>query len=124
MVTMQSVMPPPSLLASLLNLRPSGERSFEELVARLLSKLSGERIRLCKAGTQGGVDALAEVPFAVEAKRHSEQIKTRDLEGGLSAAARSYPDLQLWVLVATCEVAAQDRRLAGPLWRRRYRRRA
>lgn len=58
-----------STIAGLLTLRASGDRSFEELVARLLSSLSGQRIRRCTAGTQDGVDALAEIPFAIEDKR-------------------------------------------------------
>jgi hypothetical protein len=95
--------------AAMQNLRPSGEQSFEELVARLLSKVSGERIRRCKAGTQGGVDALAEIPFAVENKRYAGQLNARELVGGLTDAAGAYPDLQLWVLVTTYPLAAQDR---------------
>ncbi|HXA19569.1 MAG TPA: hypothetical protein VN380_21445 [Thermoanaerobaculia bacterium] len=91
----------------MLHLRPSGERSFEELIARLLSKVSGERIRLCKAGTQSGVDAMAEIPFAIQNKRYATQLTTGPLEGELSQAVGRYPDLQLWVLVATCRVSAQ-----------------
>lgn len=90
-------------------LRASGDRSFEELIARLLSRLSGERIRRCTAGTQGGVDALAEIPFAIEDKRYARAVRSRDLEGGLTSAAGTHPDLQLWVLVATCAVGAQTR---------------
>ncbi|MEY2549553.1 MAG: hypothetical protein QOD64_2135 [Verrucomicrobiota bacterium] len=105
-----SIPPQPSpVIAAMQNLRPSGERSFEEFIARLLSKLSGERIRRCKAGSQGGVDAVAEVPFAIENKRYQTQLSTRDLLGGLSDAVITYPDLQLWMLAATCEVAAQTR---------------
>lgn len=89
------------------NLRSSGERSFEELIARLLSGVSGERIRRCSAGSQGGVDAIADVPFAIENKRYKEKLKTRDLVGGLAEAASHHPDLELWVLAATCAVGAQ-----------------
>ncbi len=91
----------------MLNLRPSGERSFEELIARLLSKVSGERIRLCKAGTQSGVDAIAEIPLAIQNKRYATQLRTGPLVGELSEAVGRYPDLQLWLLVATCRVSAQ-----------------
>lgn len=91
------------------NLRESGDKSFEELIARLLSRLSGERIRRCKAGTQGGVDAIAEIPFGIEDKRYAKQVRGRELEGGLTDAAGTYPGLQLWVLVATCAVGAQPR---------------
>lgn len=90
-------------------LRDSGDQSFEELIARLLSKVSGERIRRCKAGSQGGVDAISEIPFGIEDKRHRTQVKTRELLGGLTDAAGVHPSLQLWVLVATCTVGAQTR---------------
>src|SRR5437763_4329600 len=96
-----------SVVAAMRNLRASGERSFEELVARLLSSVSGERIRRCKAGSQGGVDAIADVPFALETKRYATQLNDRDLVGGLTQEEGAYRDLQLWVLAATCEVAAQ-----------------
>jgi len=96
-------------IAAMQMLRASGDRSFEELIARLLSKLSGERIRRCTAGSQGGIDALAEIPFAIEDKRYASALRSRDLEGGLTSAARTHPELQLWVLVATCAVGAQTR---------------
>ncbi len=98
---------PSSVIAAMRNLRASGERSLEELVARLLASVSGERIRRCKAGSQGGVDAIAEVPFALETKRYAAHLDERDLVGGLTQAVGTYRDLQLWVLAATCEVAAQ-----------------
>ncbi|MEO8383017.1 MAG: restriction endonuclease, partial [Acidobacteriota bacterium] len=88
-------------------LRPSGDRSFEELVARLLSRVSGVRIRRCKAGSQGGVDALGEIPFAIETKRYDGNIRTRELLGGLASAAQTYRELELWTLIATCEISAQ-----------------
>src|SRR5215212_7201941 len=70
---------------ALRSLRASGEKSFEELIARLLSKLSGERIRRCAAGMQGGVDALAEVPFAIEDKRYARSVRSRELVGGVTS---------------------------------------
>jgi hypothetical protein len=86
-------------------LKPSGEKSFEKLTAVLLSQLVGIPVRLCKAGYQAGIDALAELPFAIEDKRYQkDRPKERDLEGGLASAARRYPELQLWVLMATVEL--------------------
>jgi len=98
------------------NLRASGEKSLEALVSRLLMDLSGEDVRLCQAGTQGGVDAIANVPFGVEVKRHKNDVSTRELLGGLTTAALRYRELELWVLAATCTVGAQaadDLRRAG-----------
>lgn len=100
--------PDPSLtLTALRNLRPSGEKSFEALVARLLMGISGAGVRLCQAGTQGGVDAIADIPFAVEAKRHKNEVSTRELLGGLANATLQYRDLELWILAATTSVGAQ-----------------
>jgi hypothetical protein len=98
---------PSPTLAAMRNLRAAGEKSFEALVARLLMNLSGESVRLCQAGAQGGVDAIADVPFAVEAKRHKNEVSARELLGGLAKAALKYRDLELWVLAATCTVGAQ-----------------
>ena len=98
---------PSPVVEALQNLRASGDHSFEELTARWLSKLSGERVRRCKSGDQGGVDAVADIPFAIEDKRHATDIDRRELLGGLTTAVVRYPDLQLWVLVATCAVAEQ-----------------
>ena len=89
------------------NLRAAGEKSFESLVARLLMGVSGTRLRLCQAGTQGGVDALADIPFGVEAKRHKGEVSQRELLGGLANATLQYRDLELWVLAATSSIGAQ-----------------
>jgi hypothetical protein len=64
-------------LPALKRLKPSGEKSFEKLTATLLSQLIGMSIRLCKSGYQGGIDALAEIPIAIEDKR--SQAGTLDL---------------------------------------------
>ncbi|MEA2337344.1 MAG: hypothetical protein QOE82_1351, partial [Thermoanaerobaculia bacterium] len=53
------------------------------------------------------MDAIADVPFAVEAKRHKNDVSSRELLGGLAKAALKYRDLELWVLAATCTVGAQ-----------------
>jgi len=97
-------------LQAIKGLKPSGDRSFEKLTAILLSNLLGINIRLCKSGYQAGTDALADdIPFAIEDKRYQdEKLNLRELEGELAAAARTYPDLQLWVLVTTTAVGAYD----------------
>jgi hypothetical protein len=94
-------------LTALRNLRPSGEKSFEALVARLLMGISGVGLRLCHAGTQGGVDAIADMPFAVQAKRYTNQISPGVLLGDLANATLRYRDLELWVLAATTGIGAQ-----------------
>jgi hypothetical protein len=96
-------------LQALKCLKDSGERSVEKLTATLLSRLIGFPIRLCKSGYQAGIDAMAdpaEIPVAIEDKRYqSGPLDLGDLEGKLAAAARTYPDLQLWALATTVEVS-------------------
>lgn len=96
-----------STLDAMRSLRASGPKSFEALVARLLTGLSGIGLRLCQSGSQGGVDAIADVPFAVEAKRHKKDVSTRELLGGLTNATLRYRGLELWVVAATCTIGAQ-----------------
>jgi Restriction endonuclease len=117
-ILMKAEPDPSPTLTAMRNLRASGEKSFEALAARLLMRLSGEGIRLCQAGTQGGVDAIADIPFAVEAKRHKNEVSARELLGGLANAALRYRDLELWVLASTAPIGAQtvaDLRDSGEL---------
>ena len=96
------------ILQALQCLKDSGPESFEKLTANLLSGLISFPIRVCKSGEQGGIDALAEIPIAIEDKRYDKKrLDEVELEGKLSAAARSYPDLQLWILISTAELSAQ-----------------
>lgn len=93
-------------LELLRRMRPSGERSFEDLCARLLSRISESPLRMCKAGLQGGIDASA-IAFAVQAKRYADNLSTPDVEADLAAAARTYKDMELWVLATTATVSSQ-----------------
>jgi hypothetical protein len=95
-------------------LKSSGAKSFERLTATLLSHLIEVPIRLCDTGYQAGIDALAEIPLAIEDKRYQEDtLDLRELEGELAAAARRYPDLQLWMLVSTTELDPAKRDALG-----------
>jgi Restriction endonuclease len=97
------------ILRALQCLKDSGPKSFEQLTADLLSHLIGFPVRLCKSGSQGGIDSHADgIPIAIEAKRYDEtKLDEGGLEEKLSAAARRYPDLQLWILSTTTELSAQ-----------------
>jgi hypothetical protein len=44
------------LRSALLKLKPTGEKGFEGLLARVLSKISGQDFRLAKSGLQLGKD--------------------------------------------------------------------
>lgn len=89
-------------------LKPSGDKSFERLVAELLGLLTGQPFRLCAAGTQSGADGLSDRGIAVQAKRYDEAAVTgAALASDLHRAIQSYPDLDVWVLASTQEVPAQ-----------------
>jgi hypothetical protein len=110
---MASSIPGQVTLQALKCLRPSGERSFEQLTATLLSLLIGFPIRLCKSGYQAGIDALAdlaEIPIAIEDKRYQNGSLDLDkLQGKLLEAARTHHNLQLWILVATISLDAHSK---------------
>ena len=49
------------------------------------------------------------MPFAIEDKRYARRVRSRELEGNVTSVAGAHPDVQLWVLVATCAIGAQTR---------------
>ncbi|WP_190555644.1 NACHT domain-containing protein, partial [Calothrix parietina] len=95
---------------ALRKLKPSGENSFEGLIAQLLQDLTGQRFYLAQSGSQEGRDISSRDygsnVLAVECKRYSKNTKLdhRELSGELSQVRRSIPDLDIWVLVATRDV--------------------
>ncbi len=95
-------------IAALKGLRDSGPKSFEDLIASLLSSLAGVPFRLSRAGAQPGADALSESSIAVEVKRYDERRESiRDeLLGSLLRAADPNLNLQLWIAAATVSVGA------------------
>lgn len=105
-------MPGQLILEAIRSLPSTGAKGFEGLISELLSHLSGRQFVLCKSGSQHGIDALADtIPASIECKRYGEHtpLNLRELEGELSAAARAYPRLELWVLACSVECSAQDR---------------
>lgn len=101
------------LLNELRNLPPSGEGSFEHLVASLLSNLTGRRFFIARAGRQAGHDAVSDATTrsrtSIECKRYLEEtaLNERELLGELVQACHTVPDLDLWVLVTSRDVHAQ-----------------
>lgn len=103
------------LVAALRAIPASGTGSFENLFRDLLSRETGQRFTLAKSGPQGGVDArTAGDGFAnvmgVETKRYGGQTRlpADETRSKLDDAAVAHPDLELWVLVASCEVKEPD----------------
>lgn len=94
-------------------LQPSGPDGFEGLVAELLGRLTGRRYYLARSGAQAGCDLSSDRNrgnvIAVECKRYeaATALGERDLLGELVQATMGFPDLDLWVLVATRDISSQ-----------------
>lgn len=100
------------VLKAIRPINPTSKAGFEGLVRDLITCVTGHSFRLCKSGSQHGIDALADaIPVSIESKRYGErtQLNLRELQGELADAAGKYPDLQLWILACSVEVSAQDR---------------
>lgn len=107
--------PDDALIAALRSIPASGSGSFENLIRDLLSRETGQRFTLAKSGPQGGVDArTSSDEFAnvigVETKRYGSQtaLPADETRSKLDDAAATYPDLELWILVASREVKEPD----------------
>jgi hypothetical protein len=98
------------LYSSLHKLEPAGENGFEGLIAKLLEKLTGRRFFLASSGYQDGRDMstcrIGLNIIAVECKRYLKktQLDVQKLLGELVQVSRAFPDLDLWVLVASRSV--------------------
>jgi len=98
---------------ALRTLPASGDRSFEGLIADLLSNLTGRRFFIARPGRQAGHDAVSDATggsqASIECKRYLQdtRLDERELLGELVQACQTIPDLDLWVLVASRDVHAQ-----------------
>ncbi len=96
-----------SLIQQLRSLKPTGANGFEGLVADLLSRLTNYRFFLAASGRQEGRDMRAPTEYgthiAVECKRYGRvtELNERELVAEFAQAAKSLPQLDLWVLVAS-----------------------
>ena len=94
-------------IEALKRLNPSGEKSFERLMARLLGNIAGRPFRLCRSGRQLGADALTDIPIAVEFKRYETgTLDLTELRGKIDDVSAHHQDLEVWVLVTTTTVGA------------------
>jgi len=106
---------PVALFKLLRGLKPSGPNGFEGWVADALSELTGRAFRLVKPGPQGGADLLStaaagEALLTVEAKRFQEatQLPLDVLLAKVADLAQTRPEADLWMLVASRQVSADD----------------
>lgn len=96
---------------ALLTLKPSGPHSFEDLLRELLSELTEQPYHLSSSGRQGGIDGVSAMgSIGFEAKRYGEtDLDIPGLQGQLGRVRRIRPEIELWLLVTTGRLAAQDR---------------
>lgn len=94
------------------DLKASGSEGFEGLIAKSIETLTGRHFHLASSGYQEGRDisssTLNSNSIAIECKRYgSTSLNVRDLQGGLTQALKTTPDLDVWVLVASRDVQSQ-----------------
>lgn len=100
-----------SLREALHELYHSGPDGFEGFVSVVLGNLTGQSFRLARSGTQRGRDGDSAFDGGAtyfEGKRYNESPSKSDIFAKLGdLAADDAGQVDLWVLGATCEVAAQ-----------------
>lgn len=100
-----------SLRRALNAMHHSGPEGFEGLLAIVLAKLTGQSFRLARSGTQRGRDgdsAFDGGETMFEGKRYESSPGKSEIAAKLvDLATDNDGQVDLWVLGATCEVAAQ-----------------
>lgn len=104
-----------SFLENLRLLPATGEVGFEGMLRDAVAKIIDRQLRLVKPGPQGGIDMASDasgaVPvIAVEAKRYGERssLSLDQLKAKLVDAVHQRPELDLFVIGATCEISRDD----------------
>jgi hypothetical protein len=103
-----------ALKTALLELHPSGSKSFEELIATVLEYWINFPVRIARSGLQNGRDGgTGPGPFTLlfEAKRYgTTNVSLRELHGELAVALQDYPTLDIYVIAATSPISDEFRR--------------
>ena len=91
-------------------LKDSGPSGFEGLVRDALSEVMGVPFEIAASGPQGGVDGANRIGVGFEAKKYAPRtpLPLDQLTAKVGDAARTYPDLDLWILNATREITLGD----------------
>ena len=98
------------LFKHLLALKDSGNESFEELVYRLIERLTNVRLLPFASGWQAGKDSeTIELDRAVQCKRYKESPSAKELCGDLTMAANSKDQLDIWIVACPSVIKAQAR---------------
>lgn len=97
-----------SLRDALVKLPATGSDGFEGLIKTALTAWTGRRFFLASSGSQSGRDgrsAAGALEIVFEAKRYDKaKLESRALIGEFGEAIQSRPDLDLYVLAATCPI--------------------
>jgi hypothetical protein len=95
----------------------TGRRGFEGLTAALLESATKQKFRISGSGPQAGQDARSEPGIGnrvkVEPKHYRKTaLDLRELSAELVQATALGPEVDLWVLVASCPADRSTRRCA------------
>ncbi|MCW2308945.1 hypothetical protein [Rhodobium gokarnense] len=99
------------LRSALLALHHSGHNGFEGLLGIVLGEVTGQSFRLAKSGSQRGRDGDSAFDGGAtyfEGKRYKQSPKPAEITAKLfDLLSDDAGQVDLWVLGATCEIAAQ-----------------
>ncbi len=105
------------LIKWLRGLHSTGADGFEGFLRDALTEVTGHTFRLAKSGPQGGIDVLQDeasnrFTVGLESKLYGTktQLPLDQLKIKIVDAAFSYPALDLWLLAASREISAGDKK--------------
>src|ERR1700731_5281 len=110
----KSNIPFATLHAKLLTLEATKD-GFEGLIANLIGRTTGNRMRLMRSGDQHGVDSVEDAAGhvtlrAMQAKRYGPKTPLDDtaLRGEMDEAVEKFSGLDCWVLATTKTVHGKE----------------
>ena len=102
-----------ALRTTLGDLPPTGDKGFEGLIQGVLEEIVGIPFRLAASGSQYGIDGSATgdiESIGFECKLYKDEVPKNALLSKL-AEISIQPEIELWVLCATCSVSSQREKL-------------
>lgn len=102
-----------ALRTTLGDLPPTGDKGFEGLIQGVLEDIVGIPFRLAASGSQYGLDGSATgdiESIGFECKLYKDEVPKNALLSKL-AEISIQPEIELWVLCATCSVSSQREKL-------------
>lgn len=96
---------------ALLKLESTGDKGFEGLIAKVLTKISKIPFRMAASGSQHGIDAKSvydDDAVSFEAKRYSKLIPKKEVLSKIAELSiECNHNIDLWILGATTSVSTQ-----------------